>query len=524
MRYALRPWAIKDMQARPLEYAMRTFTRSATPESITAIFDGAARRIADQVTLGHEIEESDDHIRGTLNLRRSAVLNLDVAVNAGDADDSRSVFAAKVARELIVETPWFAEMSDWLLRAVLLQWSGVELEWSIDTAGWTPIGYRHIEPQRWSFDLAGRPTLFSTLPAGSAIGDIPLTPGKHCWLSSGIVNTQPGSFSLLRAVAKLWFIGRLDMIELGKQVDRWAQPYIVFTVPETMSDDAVQLLIDSVVLHAGDRIAALKGGANAIVEPVPDRSPHLDVQDFVRRAISKLLLGQDSAQNAIEGQRTGATLQGNVRDDIRDGDSAALDAAINATLLAPWCAWNFGEDVAPPRIERSAPDDLGIVQRAAVYEAARRIGLPLVSRQVYADLRLEMPAETPEVIEPPAAPPSFFGGEPFDDEEGVTRATAGTSDPYDEAARVYASSFGAHRKLITDLAEEIAALMPLATDGEKLAEFRRRIPELLQRVDPSGAADLIHAATFATYGRAAIAQHDDIQRRRNKRGQSSDTP
>lgn len=164
-------------------------------------------------------------------------------------------------------------------------------------------------------------------------------------------------------------------------------------------------LIDQVCRRC-DRFSDDSGvpeGTTLETEKIPEQLPHEQFQNHFIRRVSRLLLGQDSSQTAIEGQRTGATLQGEVRDDIRDRDALLLCAAINETFLAQWCAWKFGPDVKPPRLELCEHEEVEPSDRGGVFKQAREIGLPLVTEQVYREMRLERPEGVADVLQPTAA-------------------------------------------------------------------------------------------------------------------------
>jgi len=342
-----------------LTHTGRRMLRSLTPTRIAAIFDSAQTNIADQIQLAHEFEESDDHLRGTLALRRAAVLRLDVTIESGDPDDERANEAAELARD-IIDAPWFYRASDYLLRAIFLQWAAVEVLWrtgnreqGTGNSLWTPASMRPVEPSRWEFELDGTPVLYKSLSRGGE--KAPPTAGKYM-VHAHDVNSTPGDFALIRSVAFLAYLGKLGLKDWGTVIDQFGIPAISITYKDGMTPAELQTLVATLLDLAGRRVIAVPQGTTTETTEIPDQTPHGDFQDFVRRAISKLLLGQDSSQSALEGQRTGATLQGNVRDDIRDGDALLLDASQNETLLAPWCLLNFGPGVKPPRIKRSPPE------------------------------------------------------------------------------------------------------------------------------------------------------------------------
>jgi len=385
-----------------LGYAARRFVRGITLPRMLSIFDNARQYISEQIELAAEIEESDDHLAGTLELRRTAVLRLEPLITAGNPDQPASVKAAELAGNL-VSTPWFHELCDWLLRAVLQQHTACELLYRVPAIGtqhaasgklWIPTGVRTVEPGRWEFDEAGRPRFYRGL-AGDTITPVA---GRFVLHSHAAYAGQPGRHAKVVALAKLWFLGRLDLVGWGEMVDSWSSPFVHFNYARDMSEAAVQQVIDQFIRLASRKCAATPEGVAVTLHDVPDQSPHAGFQDFVRRAQSKLLLGQDTAQSALEGQKTGSTIQAQVRDDIRDADAKALAGSLNETFFGPWCRWNFGPQVAPPRFSLAAKQHRDVEATARVVAIAHGFGLPIAHQWVYRVLDIQAPAEDDELL------------------------------------------------------------------------------------------------------------------------------
>ncbi len=384
-----------------LSHAAREFARGLTPEKIAGIFDNAEDYIDEQIVLAAQFEETDDHLNGTLALRRAAVLRLDTTITAGDPDDQRSADAAELARA-ISAAPWFHNAREYLLRAILQQHTAIEIFYSQAASGpWMPFGFRAVEPERWNFarpEGGGDPVVRLRKHTYDSSEWIEPQPGQFVLHNCGAVAGQPGRYAVVRAVAKLAYLGRLALVEWGGLVDSWFQPFTHVTYRDGLSAAEIQTMVDAMIELASRKVAATPEGTTVTLHDIPDQTPHKDFQDFVRRAESILLLGQDTAQQALDGQQTGSMIQGDVRDDIRDADARALDATLNEQLFAPWCAWNFGPDVVPPQISHTIHESVDPEQRGRIYLQARDLGLPVKRSQVYEDLAIEQPGEDDELL------------------------------------------------------------------------------------------------------------------------------
>ena len=510
-----------ELQADWSHYQQRSLLRNLTPQRIASIFDAADTYIDEQITLGALMEESDDHLNGTLDLRRQTVLRLDAMLETGDPDNDLSVAAAEAAQE-IVGAPWFYAAREWLLRAVLHQWTAVELLYELQGSLWMPRGFRAVEPERWHFEAVeegGDPVPLLKRQIYTHGDYLSPDAGKFIVHSYSAVHGQPGRYARVRAVAKLWYLGRLALTEWGGLIDSWFQPFTHLTYQSGLSETEIQTAVNSFLELASRKIAATPEGTTVTLHDVPDQTPHKDFQDFIRRAQSKLLLGQDTSQNALAGQETGATVQGEVRDDIRDADARLLDASLNETLFGPWCAWNFGANVAPPLIKHVIHESVDPQQRSQTFEAAQRLGLHLMRDQVYGELNLEVPPDTPEVLAPPPAPAagsspmlSFRRSEPS---IVASRSVVTADTVVTDAAQEWASSMEQFQAEIRSLAEEIDA--GDGSEAEKYATLLSRLGDLMEDRDPKQQeqiAELLMKGQLAALGRGAL----DTQGRINQRG------
>jgi phage gp29-like protein len=83
--------------------------------------------------------------------------------------------------------------------------------------------------------------------------------------------------------------------------------------------------------------------------------------DAASREVVIAITGQASSTEVQQGQQTGATLHGNVRQDLIDGDARTLSTCLRSQSLADYAALNFGSDeLAPwPCWKTEPPEDIG---------------------------------------------------------------------------------------------------------------------------------------------------------------------
>lgn len=374
----------------------RAFLYSLTPERIAAIFRDAATNIADQICLARDLEAWDDHLAGTLGLRRTAVLRLPATITCGDPDNPASVKAAELA-DKVLDTPWFKRLRSWLLRAIWHQHAAGEILWRNENSRWLPTGFRAVEPERWHFDDTKEPWFYAELWQSNA-NLIEPTAGRFVVHDYGAVYGQPGEYAVIQDCVKLVYLRSFALTDWGMRTDKHGQPFMHVQYAEGMSEEQIRGMITTLLTYAGNMVAATPANTTLNMLEVEAEGPHSPLIDFCTRALSKRLLGQDTAQSALEGQKTGSQIQSEVRSDIRDEDAELLDAALNETFFGPLCAWNFGPDTAAPRIRHAARQNRDPVQTATVIRSAAEIGLPVGKRWAYEALAIEEPKEDDELL------------------------------------------------------------------------------------------------------------------------------
>jgi SPP1 gp7 family putative phage head morphogenesis protein len=417
---ATRAGATQLVQPRRSDVAFTTRRKLAdlTPGKMLAIFNNADEYLCEQILLAYEMEESDTDLAGTLHVRRSAVRRLIKNIQPGDPDDERSVQAAEALDE-IVNQGWWGQMEDELLRAIWQQHAAVEMLYGGQGTGngqrgtgnrkpgsrlWTPTGFRAAEPERYYVDDNLTVALYRDLATRSSADLVYFEPGTFIHHTHQAIAGQPGRRANVRTAAKLWYFAHLNLTGWGKLIDRWGQPFTHFQYdPNAMSTAELRTLIDTFLQLADEMCVATPQGVQVDLKDPIEHTPNQAFAEFYAKAMSRFLLGQETAQHATAGQETGATVQGQVRDDLRDEDAEALDDTLATQFIAPWCAWNFGLDVAPPTLRHVAQTVLDQEQRGRVFQQAQNMGLPIKREQVYEELGIETPAEDDELLVPPAA-------------------------------------------------------------------------------------------------------------------------
>jgi len=333
-------------------------------------------------------------------VRRAAVRRLVRHISPGDPEDARSTRAAE-ALDTLSAQGWWGRLEDQLLKAIWHQHAAAEVLYDAD---WTPNGFRAIEPERYHVDEALQIGLYRDLQNPSETDLVALTPGTFVHHTHLAVAGQPGRYAAVRTAAKLWYLAHLNLTGWGKLIDRWGQPFTHFEYDaNTMGEAELRSVIDSYLQLADEMCVATPQGVSVNLQKPVEQLHNREFAEWYAKAMSRFLLGQETAQHATAGQETGATVQGQVRDDLRDEDAEALDDTLATQLIAPWCAWHFGSGVAPPQLRHVPESILDQEQRGRVFAAAQQLGLPIQRAQVYEELGIQMPAPGDELLVSPQA-------------------------------------------------------------------------------------------------------------------------
>lgn len=496
--------------------------RNADPNRIRSVFATATERIGQQQQLAHEIEQSDDHIRGTCEVRRMAVTRMEVTVEPGDPSPLGKLIADMA--EDIIAAPWYRNSIDWLLGVFLKQNAATELIWQSrvvrmpDGSGerrmWVVDGTREVEPWRWHFE-DGVPMMYTA--SGEDHSSLtPITAGKfmlHSWQS----NSVPGDYALIRAVAKLWWLNNLNTIDWGRMVENWGMPVPIFEYDENIGADRLNKILDNMVLLAGNKAIGVPKGTSVQVERLPEQDEHHRFREFYEKAISRLILGQTKSQIDTGANNSGSQLQGDVRDDVRDADAENLDASLQESFWQPWVAWNFGVDAPVPIVTHAPVERRDPTERAATFTAAQGIGLSLRTDEVYSSLQIERPTGPngeevmPDILTPDMGvagllPDPGLGADP---QNGPERPTSlrqvetglvalrqrATNTARDRAVSAAAELLAERIEDVRKLAREIQSTE--GTEAGKLQELMRRLPEVLPDQPDADRVELLRLVTMA---------------------------
>ena len=366
-----------------------------TPGKLATILRSAAEgNWESYLELAEAMEERDLHYQAVLSVRKRAVAQLPITVEAA-SDEPDHIEHAEYLRRWIKRGTLRKALFD-ILDAVGKGFSVHEIEW--DTSYYWPKHF-HYRPQRWfDADLIDKDT--PRLRELGALEDLE----EHRFLLH--VHKSKSGSTIRSGIAYMaawsWMMKRFTDHDWAVFVRNYGKPIRVGKYDAHSTEEDRDILWRAVADIAGDTaaiipatmqiefITAMQGGANP--EMHQRRCEYLDQQ------ISKLVLGQTTTTDAISGGHAVSKEHREVATDIERADALLLSAAITEQLV-PWIiSLNFGPQEEYPQILIGRPDEMPIKDWVEALEKLLPLGLRVETSQIYDRLGIEEPGEDAETI------------------------------------------------------------------------------------------------------------------------------
>lgn len=398
----------KDLVAEPSAHGSRSIlsswpSKGLDPERLTAILEAAAAGDPyEQCELFEEMLEKDQELLGRYLDRLRPVAMAPFVVQPGEPEDPRSVRAAQDAEDLLVGLGWrFRQALWWLLDAVGKSYAAVEVSWRTGPAGVVPVAF-HWRHGKWFRPDATTGSQLRVITTSSPVEGEPMLPGQFLVMTytplTGLV-ARGGLFRplawvyLFRIFALKGWVQLLEILGIPLRLGRYprgahpAEVTVLEQALENLGRDAWAAIPEDMKVELLQTLQK-EGGSN-----------HLDLVEWAAEAYALLLLGQNlTSRSGERGARSLGEVHWAVKQEIKRGDGTQLEAVISDQLLAPWCAWNYGAEVAPPRLvlQLDDPEDLGALSERD--ERLQRMGYPITRRYIQEAYGLPEQREDDEIL------------------------------------------------------------------------------------------------------------------------------
>lgn len=517
-----RPERPSDQEiAAPTNFGMRSIwsnwpSDGLNPERLARILKAAAQgQPYDQFELFEEMLEKDPELLGRYLDRLRPVAMASFLVQAGDEDDPRSVGAAEDAEEMLRGLGGRFRMALWwLLDATGKGYAVVEPVWHTSAQGIVPVAFRWRHG-KWFIPDTLTGSELRVLTDDAPADGRPILPGQflvhtHAPLT-GIVS-RGGLFRplawiyLFRIFAQKGWVQLLEILGIPLRLGRYprgskpTEIAILEEAVENLGRDAWGVIPDDMKVELLKTLER-DGGGN-----------HLDLLDWGAEAYALLLLGQNlTSRSGERGARSLGEVHWAVKQEIKEGDGAAIEDTISDQLLAPWCAWNYGTEVSPPRLRLQLDEEEDLLVLSERDERLQRMGASLTTRymqetyslpevrddDVVLEPRSSLPAQTAPGVGAGIATAELDAGRRAVRAEESSRPTAPEGDEEVLIRGLLAAAPEAYRPIL----EGIRSTLSAATNYEQARE-------LLDRARGQSRAELeamIHRAIMAAHLRAREA-------------------
>lgn len=416
------PPRAEELSARALRDSLRdrqslgSILTHVTPRRLVSIFAEAdAGLLGPQIELADDIEERYPQVTCAMADRRMAVTSLKWTLAAGDeTPDSQEAVAAA--------WEWWEELDtrkliDRLMDATLAQWAIDQVLWTTDESRngkpyWYPRGFEPVDARRLIWPQEENPPGQEDRPFAPRImrdwtmaDTLPLTPGKFICRGYRVRRGRPGKMALVRAIAAVWMFARYALDDFAILVEKWGLPFLIAEYEAGANETEIEKLLVRMAASSANRVVAHKAGTTlnvsegtAHITSVPQEKLITLCDEF----IDKVILGTTTRTTAAaNNDSVSSPTHREVGTQLRDADAQDVAGVINRDLLRPWFEFNrphFGAEAKCPRLEPTLAESPAPKERLEIYEGAGRLGLWVMSKQLYTELGLEMPPDTPEVM------------------------------------------------------------------------------------------------------------------------------
>lgn len=369
----------------------RVFTRWTTVDLETAealTNGGQLQRAADLcwAIMG------DGRVRAALETRVKGLLKLPLTWESGQRDSRMAIrrleggdfYSAHSEGALFVLAAW----------GILLGVGIAQRVWEMRDGRWIGV-LKPYDARLLRWDTFSRKWFVRT-----AAGEVEVKKGDRRWVlyapSSSTEwpdgDERPWMYGAWRAVSRAWLGKYFAWGDWQHHAEVHGSP--IRTAEPSESADIVKLLTkrlrDELVEVLGDL-----GGNSAVVPPIGIKKLSLleavaktwemfpAVMDAASREIVISITGQSSSTEVQQGQETGATLHGRVRQDLIDADARTLSTFLREQCLRDYTALNFSAEEQAPWPKWLTEPPANLASRGAAWkafaegiEAAERVAPP----------------------------------------------------------------------------------------------------------------------------------------------------
>jgi phage gp29-like protein len=503
--------AIREPQTAKVAHLATEFeshpARGLTPQRLHSIMcDAEVGNLLRQLDLAEDIEERDGHCFAEIDKRKGAVASLEWNIVEPPNASAAEKKVTDQVREWIQALPDFEDVVRGMMDAVLKGFSCQELVWSLEERVLLPkITFR---PQRWiTVDRATRNEL-RLRDIGSSEGQ-PLQPFSWIAHMHRSRNGYLARGGLARVLAWPYIFKHYAIRDLAEFLEIYGLPLRLGSYPSGASQEEKRTLLRAVGEIGHNAAGIIPQGMKIDFQSaaVGSEVPFAAMWDRMDAVQSKVILGQTlTASEGRNGTQALGKVHNEVRMDIRNADARQVEGTLKRQLIHPLAVLNIpGAD--PKRLpgiqfETREAEDLKLYADALPKLAASGVQIPV--KWANDMLRIPEPAEGEAVLKGPQPPANLQPGaakedppEPPPKKKAALATELPAAPPRDAIDELVDEQLAGWRPLLAPLVQPLLAELDKAVaQGESLAAFAARLPQLVQRMDSRPLADGLARAAF----------------------------
>ncbi|WP_447776336.1 DUF935 domain-containing protein [Variovorax boronicumulans] len=449
---------------------------------------------------------ADAHVMGELRSIRGSFRSHEYRIVAGEEGDGKSAAARDLCEQWMRSAPP-NKLSDWLevmwqmSASIFTGYRAHEVVWGMADGKFLPVEVIDRPNRRFLFNPESDPLLISR---GNLMG-APVEPYQFVISRNMPTYDNPYGVALFSSCYYPWLYKTGGWRYLVKYCERHGLPWPVARYPQGASDEDINKLdqalaemIESAYLVTQDgngvELLSPKGGGSDL--------PQERLIVLANREMSKAITSQAMVGEAMEvGSRAAAETAKERQDEVHDSDRDI--AAAGMSHIFKWITlFNFGDDVAPPKLEFYKRQVAGKA-RAETYKMVADMGARPSKSAMLEELDIPVAEDDDDALLPSrkGAAPNLGAELPEDVDFSALPGfefakAAGITE--DEAVQLAAD---AADQTIEDkmIAPIYRMLVEYEQDGKTLKQFRDALAGLVGEMDDDGLREVLERALAYSY-------------------------
>ncbi len=348
-------------------------SQGLTPERLSAIFKEADQGIVNrQAELFEEMEEKDSHLSALLHTRKLAVAGLAYDILPA-SDNKEDIEIAEKAKEMFNSIEHLEELIPNILDGIGKGYSVNELIWELSEGDVRVKEIRYLHPKRFTFYTKERIlNIPRILTKEEPVNGEKLLENKFLYFRHHARSGTVSRTGLLRPIAYLYLFK-------NHNIKNWIVFNELFSVPARIgkyhagaTEHEIEVLKKAVFNLGSDAAAVISD--STLIEFVEARqrgdiATFSGLTDYCDRSMSKVILGHTSNADATAGRLGTDTEARDIREDLLQADSVAVENLIRTQLFTPWVRFQFGDNKKAPLFKLHYEKEEDLERLARIYSS-----------------------------------------------------------------------------------------------------------------------------------------------------------